>query len=152
VTRPDGHVIITADNRARLTYLLDPWMNPVLSPFRRSLKAVFERVGLLHRLPDMTRETLHSLRFIDNVLASVGLVKSRSMTLGFGPFSFLRCNFIPAPFSIKLHRWLQRLADRKVPIVRTTGTQYLVMTTKARSRLRGHNERQESDSSAILQM
>src|SRR5690349_8673119 len=106
------------------------------------VKAVLEWVGLPHRLPGVTVETLHSPRFIDSTLVSVGLVKIRSMTCGFGPFSFLCCTFIPAPFSIKLHCRLQWFADRRVPVVRTTGTQYLVITTKARSRLRGYNERQ----------
>ena len=130
VTRSDGYVIITADNRARLIYLLDPWMNPALSSLRRSVKAVLERVGLFHRLPDVTMGTLHSSRFIDNALARVGLVKVKSITIGFGPFSFLRYKFIPAPLDVKLHRWLQRLADRKVPVMRTRGAQYLVMTKK----------------------
>src|SRR5205085_8140892 len=35
VTRVGGHVILTADNRYRLTYLLDPWMNPALTAFRK---------------------------------------------------------------------------------------------------------------------
>ncbi len=30
VTRPEGHVILTVDNWARLTNFLDPWLNPAL--------------------------------------------------------------------------------------------------------------------------
>jgi ubiquinone/menaquinone biosynthesis C-methylase UbiE len=152
VIRPDGRVILTADNRARLTYLLDPWMNPVLSPLRRSVKSMLERVGFLHRSSEVMMETLHSPRFIDNALASAELVKIRDMTLGFGPFSFLQYKFIPEPLGTWLHRWLQRLADRKVPLVRTTGAQYLVLAQKARSHLLRKNERQESNSSPMPQM
>jgi 2-polyprenyl-3-methyl-5-hydroxy-6-metoxy-1,4-benzoquinol methylase len=133
VTRPDGHVILTTDNRTRLTYFLDPWLNPILSPLRRSVRSALERVGLLHRSPDVTIETLHKPRFIDTALTSVGLLKIRSKTLGFGPFSFLQYKFIPEPLATWLHRWLQALADRNVPLLHATGAQYLVMTAKTRS-------------------
>jgi ubiquinone/menaquinone biosynthesis C-methylase UbiE len=144
VTRLDGRVILTADNRARLTYLLDPWMNPFLSPLRRSVKSMLERLGFLDRSSQVVLETLHSSHFIDNALSSAELVKIRDMTLGFGPFSFLQYKFIPEPFGTWLHRRLQRLADRKVPLVHTAGAQYLVLAQKARSRLLCEDERQES--------
>lgn len=147
VTRPGGHTILTVDNRARLIYLLDPWTNPALLPLRRGVKNVLERIGLLHR-SDVTMETLHDHRFIDDALASAELVKTRSITLGFGPFSFLRYQFIPEPLGTRLHHWLQRLADRKVPILRTTGAQYLVMATKSTSRLLASSTSAEKSNSS----
>jgi ubiquinone/menaquinone biosynthesis C-methylase UbiE len=130
VTRPAGYVIITADNRYRLTYLLDPWMNPSLATLRKRVKGLLERVGLIRRTSNEARETLYARRFVDQSLASVRLEKTRSMTLGFGPFSFLEYKIFPEPLATKLHSRLQRLADRDVPILRTTGAQYLVMATK----------------------
>lgn len=137
VTRPGGYIFLTADNRYRLTYLLDPWMNPVLATFRKRVKGLLEQVKLMQRMPNEARETLYDRRFIDEILASATLVKTRGMTLGFGPFSFLGYKFIPEPLATKLHSRLQRLADRNVPVLRATGAQYLVMAMKPISRSRG---------------
>jgi ubiquinone/menaquinone biosynthesis C-methylase UbiE len=136
VTRPGGYVILTADNRYRLTYLLDPWMNPALATFRKRVRRLFEQVRLIRRTSSEARETLYDRRFIDEMVAGAILVKTRGITLGFGPFSFLGYKFIPASLATKLHRRLQRLADRNVPLLRTTGAQYLVMAIKPVSRSR----------------
>jgi ubiquinone/menaquinone biosynthesis C-methylase UbiE len=153
VTKPGGNVILTADNRACLIHLLDPRMNPAFSPLRKAVKTALERLGLLHRAPRIVRETLHDRRFIDDALASADLAKTRDMTLGFGPFSFLRYQFVPEPLGTKLHCWLQRLADRKVPILCSSGTQYLVMGTKLTSYLlRQSASTEKSNSSSMPQM
>jgi ubiquinone/menaquinone biosynthesis C-methylase UbiE len=131
VTRPGGHVLITADNRARLNNLLDPWLNPLLSPLKRRVKGALDRVGLRRQSLKDVGATCHSRRFIDKALARVELVKIRSMTLGFGPFSLLRRTVLPESLGIALHHRLQRLADRNVPIFRSTGAQYLVLTRKS---------------------
>ncbi len=136
VTKPDGQVILTADNSARLIYLLDPWKNPVLKSLRRSVKKALERIGLLHRSSDEinpTLLTLHDRRFIDDTLARAKLIKTRDMTIGFGPFSFHRRIVLSEPLSTALHRRLQRLADRHMPVFRSTGTQYLVLARKSAS-------------------
>jgi ubiquinone/menaquinone biosynthesis C-methylase UbiE len=131
VIKPGGYVILTADNRARLIYLLDPWLNPALQPLRKGVKAVLKRVGFSHWFSDEINSTLHDWRFIDDILARAGLVKTRSRTIGFGPFSLLHRNVLPEPLSRTLHRRLQRLANRNVPIFRSTGTQYLVLARKS---------------------
>ena len=140
VTRPGGYIILTADNRARLNLLLDPWLNPVLAPLRRHIKAVLEGIGLRRRSPEpeQTMAPLHNLhdrRFIDETLASIDLVKIRGMTLGFGPFSLRGRKVLPELLGITLHYGLQWLADRNVPGFRSTGTQYLVLAKKPMSRL-----------------
>lgn len=134
VTRPGGHVILTADNQARLIYLLDPWLNPTLKPFRTGVKAVLERLGFPHWFSNEINSILHDHRFIDGTLARAELVKTRGMTLGFGPFSFLRRKVLPEPFGTVFHRRLQTLADRNVPVLRSTGTQYLVLARKSAPR------------------
>ena len=134
VIKPGGHVILTADNSARLIYLLDPWKNPTLKPLRRRVKKALEQIGLLHRSSDEinpTLLTLHDRRFIDDTLARAKLIKTRGMTIGFGPFSFHRRKVLPEPLSTALHRRLQRLADWNVPVLRSTGTQYLVLARKS---------------------
>jgi ubiquinone/menaquinone biosynthesis C-methylase UbiE len=130
VTRTGGHVILTADNRSRLIYLFDPWLNPALQPLRKRVKHALERFGLHRWLQDATNSTLHDHRYIDNSLARLGLIKSRSMTLGFGPFSLFKRKILSEPLSTALHHRLQHLAERNVPVLRSTGSQYLVLARK----------------------
>ena len=133
VTRPGGHVIITAANRAGLYVLLDPLKNPALVPIRRRVKDALERIG--HRrspylLPSIT---FHDRRFIDEALARAGLVKTRGMTRGF-EFSFLRRQVPPEPLATLLHNGLQHLADRNIPGFRSSGMAYFVLSRKSASR------------------
>ncbi len=130
VSMPGGHVLLTDGNRMALSLLLDPWNTAALAPLRRSVKNMLERVGLLHQSPKPTMAIFHDLRFIDEALGSAELIKTRGMTLGFGPFTFLHRKILPERLGIALHHRLQRLADRNVPLFRSTGLTYLVLATK----------------------
>src|SRR5258708_7920932 len=46
VLKPGGHVLLTADNRARLNIWLDPLRNPLLSPLNKSVKPLLNRSGI----------------------------------------------------------------------------------------------------------
>jgi SAM-dependent methyltransferase len=129
VTKPGGHVILTADNRARLNTMLDPRYNPRLAPLREGLKAFLNRLGLRRRPPSPI-PTFHRRRFIDQALAEASLLKVRGRTIGFGPFSVLGHAVVPEPYGTKLHQRLQRWADRGVPGLRATGGHYLVLARK----------------------
>jgi ubiquinone/menaquinone biosynthesis C-methylase UbiE len=129
VLRPGGHLILTADNRARLNTMLDPRYNVALAPLRERLKSFLVRHGL-HQRSRYPNPTFHRRRFIDQSLAAAGLVKVRSRTVGFGPFSLLGRLVVPEPFGSRLHQRLQRLADRGFPALRATGGHYLVMARK----------------------
>jgi 2-polyprenyl-3-methyl-5-hydroxy-6-metoxy-1,4-benzoquinol methylase len=131
VTRPGGHVLLTDGNQVALNLLLDPWKNPALTPLRRSVKGMLERVGLLHQSPKPIMATFHDRRFIDEALASAELIKIKGMTLGFGTFTFLHRKVLPERLGIALHHWLQSLANRNVPLFRSTGLTYLVLATKS---------------------
>ncbi len=133
VTRPDGHVILTADNRARLTSYLDPWQLPALRPLKRHVKILLERTKLRYRSPSDIEAALHTCRFVDETLAHFELFKVRSMTLGFGPFSLFRRSILAEKPGIALHYRLQSLAERNVPVFRSTGAQYLVLARKSAS-------------------
>ncbi len=133
VTRPGGYVILTADNRMRLINLVDPWLNPLLLPLKRRVKEALYRTGLRRQsLKDMGAIS-HDPPFIDQALAGVGLVKTSSMTLGFGPFSLFRRTILPESFGIALHHRLQHLADRNFPALRSAGAHYLVLARKSAS-------------------
>jgi ubiquinone/menaquinone biosynthesis C-methylase UbiE len=131
VTKPGGYVILTADNRARLSNLLDPTLNPVFSPLKQCMKAAIEAVRHRRRSTNKIGATFHDRHFIDEVLVSAEFIKARGMTLGFGPFSFLRWTIIPEPLGTALHHRLQFLADQSVPIFRSTGAHYIVLARKS---------------------
>lgn len=130
VTRSGGHILLTADNRGRLTHLLDPWQNPALAPLKQSIKNVLIRLGLRQATPPVFLSTFHSLRFIDSMLLRAHLQKVRGKTLGFGPFTFRNRKIFPEPLATEIHLQLQSLADRSMPIVRSTGAQCLVLVKK----------------------
>jgi len=133
VTGPGGQVIFTAANSLGLCRLLDPRKNPMYIALKPGVKEILERIGLRHRSPDATTQaavTPHTRRFIDDVLANAQLVKTRSQALGFGPFSFGGRDLFSEAISKALHHRLQRLADRNVPIFRSTGMSFLVLARK----------------------
>src|ERR1700737_1555092 len=129
VLKPGGHVILTADNRARLNTMLDPRYNLALAPLRERLKTVLIHLGLRRR-SQHPNPAFHRRRVIDETLAGAGLRKTRGRTIGFGPFSLLGQIVVPEPFGTSLHRRLQRLADRGVPGLSSAGGHYLVLARK----------------------
>jgi SAM-dependent methyltransferase len=128
VLRPGGYLITTADNWWRLNYWLDPRYFPPLGPVRQGVRAVLERLAL--RKPGGASARLHSIREFDASLAAAGLEKIQGRTVGFGPFSFLGRKMLPDSSGVKMHHWLQNLADRGTPVVRSAGTHYIVLARK----------------------
>jgi len=130
VARPGGRVLITADNVLRLNHLLDPYLHPALRPAKRRAKRLLGRCGIAIGPPDAALATFHAAKTVDAMLAAAGLVKAKSCTLGFGPFTFLTRQVIPEPHATSMHQRLQRLADRGWPGVRAAGAHYLVLAWK----------------------
>ena len=130
VVRPGGYVLTSVDNLLRLHYLLDPRLNPALGSLRRSLGSGLRRIGVLSS-PPPTPVSLDSSRRLDAVMGRLGLDKVRSTTIGFGPFTFWRRPVLAESQGRRLHRTLQRAADRNVPLVRNMGGQYLILARKA---------------------
>jgi len=123
VLRPNGYLILTVDNRWRMSHVLHPF-------------AWARLVGL--RIPDGLRfwkghdvplTTSCSVSEFDARLPEFGLQKIRGTTLGFGPF-WLLGRLLPPAFGVKLHRALQGLADRGVPVLRSAGAQYITLSRK----------------------
>lgn len=130
VSRPGGHVIVTAANRTGLYNLLDPLRNPALVPLRRRVRGALERIGLRRSSYLLPSITFQHRRWIDRALAGVGLVKVRGMTRGF-EFTFLRRPVPPEPLATILHKGLQHLADRNAPGLRSGGMAYFVLSRKS---------------------
>jgi len=128
VVRPGGYLITTADNWWRLNHWLDPRYWPPLQPMRRQVRNVLERFGLVG--PRGASARFHSTREFDSCLLAAGLEKIAGRTVGFGPFSFLGWKFLSDSSGVRVHRRLQELADRGVPILRSMGTHYIVLARK----------------------
>ena len=124
VTRAEGYIILTTANRMGLASLLDPLMNPLLSPLKRRVK---EALGCRS-----ATLTYHSSRFIDKTLASVGFVKTKGTTRGFG-FSLFRRPVLSERLSTALHHRLQHFADRGLLGFHSIGMTYFVLARKSAS-------------------
>jgi ubiquinone/menaquinone biosynthesis C-methylase UbiE len=125
VLRAGGYVIASADNRARLTHVIDPRYNPLLGPVRRLSRRLLRatpRTGI--------RPKLHWVWEFDALLDSVGLDKVSAATIGFGPFTWLGQDLLPDSLGRRVHRRLQRLADGATPGLRWSGSHYLVLARK----------------------
>jgi hypothetical protein len=128
VVKANGYVLVNADNRWRLNYILDPRLSPLLAAPRGAVKMLLRPLGyrsgpagvLIHR---------YSRREFDSVVAQSGLQIRYSSMLGFGPFTFFGKE-LPNGIGLKLHRFLQECADQNVPIVRSTGSQYIALAQK----------------------
>jgi ubiquinone/menaquinone biosynthesis C-methylase UbiE len=132
VLRPGGYLITTADNWWRLNHWIDPRYFPPLGPVRQGIRGALERLAL--RKPHEASARLHSIREFDASLVAAGLEKIEGKTVGFGPFSFLGQKMLPDATGVRVHHWIQNLADRGVPFVRSAGTHYIVVARKGASR------------------
>jgi ubiquinone/menaquinone biosynthesis C-methylase UbiE len=129
VLKPGAHLIVTANNADRLTYLMDPKYNLALRPLRKAAKRLLSRVGIQFR-GGGAPSRLHTVREFDTLLGVAGLQTVTGFTLGFGPFTFFGHRLLPTRLELKLHGWLQSAADRGIPGVRSRGAQYLVLARK----------------------
>lgn len=128
VTKPNGYVILTTDNRAGMISLLDPVHNPMLTSLKQGLNKVLGSLRHPYRIPVVTSQFCYDM---DDTLAALKLYKVRGKTLGFGPFTFFNCEIIPERVGKWLHRQLQCLAERNVPVFRSIGKHYIILTMKS---------------------
>jgi SAM-dependent methyltransferase len=132
VLKPGGFAVVSTDNRWTLHTLIDPLLNPILTPAKRKLLSLLYRAGLG---TSCARPRTYSMREFDLVVREGGLKKLAGTTLGFGPLSFFKHPIISDSVGMRIHQMLQRLADRRVPIVRSAGHVHLVIATKEASSL-----------------
>ena len=130
VLEPGGHLIVNADNRHRLVHLLDPRFHPALDSVRGALRRRLAARGRRPADHAVARPERQSLAQFDQLLADSGLEKLAGSTLGFGPFTLLGRSVLPPKPGIRLHQVLQRAADNGAPVVRSLGSQYLVLARK----------------------
>jgi len=127
VLKPGGHLIISADNNWPLNQILDLVVNPALKPIKRCIGRLLRFAGLRTLQP---RFRAYSLRKFDNELSNCGFEKIASQTVGFGPFTLCNRRLLNEETGWKLHLSLQRLADKGVSLLRSSGLVYIVLAQK----------------------
>lgn len=129
VLKPGGFLVVSCDNRKRLTSLLDPVYSPVLANYRKWVASTLRKWEWM-RAPH-TSLHLQTLHEFDMWLVEAGFRKTNSVTIGFGPFTVFRCDVLPDRLGTAIHQRLQKLAYRKRLFLRERGAHYLVAATTA---------------------
>jgi ubiquinone/menaquinone biosynthesis C-methylase UbiE len=129
VLRPGGFLITNASNKQRLSWFLDPMMNPSLEGLRGSAKRALSDRGITFSFDRGPRANIESPKGFERSLGREGLMIVDSTSIGFGPFTLLLRELLPQGAAVSLHRRLQHLADGGLPLIRTGGAQHLVLAT-----------------------
>jgi SAM-dependent methyltransferase len=124
VLRPGGRLVVTADNRLRLSTFTDPRAMLAHSP----LKHVYRR---LRRRPGKAMSRLDSPRAVARLLERGRLQRQGGRTVGFGPLSLFGRPLMEGRRGVRLNNRLQALADRGVPGIRSAGWHYVVSAGKS---------------------
>ncbi|MGA2682198.1 MAG: class I SAM-dependent methyltransferase [Candidatus Bathyarchaeia archaeon] len=128
-----GYIVLSVDNAFRVTTIVDPLTFPPFARIRIQVKRKLERIGLLSSSNPGTNATpyrQHSIREFNKSLYEAGLTVIKSTSVGFGPFTFFGHKLFSDEVGIKIHQKLQEYADKGYPILRSTGSQYIVIATK----------------------
>lgn len=129
VLKPGAYLVVNVDNRWGLHRILDPVTNFLLARLRVGTGRLLRFLRIRKRERGV-RTTLMSTRQFNRLLAAAGFKIMRGKTLGFGPFTGFQQQILPNSAGVKFHHLLQDLCDRKVPVLRSMGGQYLVLAQK----------------------
>jgi 2-polyprenyl-3-methyl-5-hydroxy-6-metoxy-1,4-benzoquinol methylase len=134
-----GYVVLSMDNRYRMQTLLDPLLSPALESIRKRVgheieRALLERAGLLKRRNvDDALSHLYSIKEFNQYLCEVNLTNIKNTSIGFGPPTILGLVLFSDRNRVKIQQKLQQYADSGCPIIRSIGSQYIVLTRKKSS-------------------
>jgi ubiquinone/menaquinone biosynthesis C-methylase UbiE len=131
VLEPGGYVIITADNRWRLTHLMDPFRLPAFHSTRLALRKWIDLLQRRNPRSRHARAKMYSPGEFDVLLKEAGFVKLDARSVGFGPFTVLNLKILPESLGVRVHSKLQTLADNRYRFLRFMGAQYVVVAKKA---------------------
>jgi len=126
VLRPNGWLVMSADNRLSLVHLLDPLRNPSLAPLKHAISRRLRRAE-----PSQCRPRADSWKAVDRMLGDAGLQVVARTTCGFGPPTLFHRRLIPQRLASDLDRRLQALADRRVAGIHALGWHHMVLARKA---------------------
>jgi D-aspartate ligase len=129
VLRPGGRLLITSDNRARLTKLVHPMYTPILAGPRRWAKRALIRAGILHEDPAAVWPRMYYPAQARTLLRAAGFATDRERTLGFPPPAALG-RVLSAPRARRFDARLQSLADARAPGVKSLGMHHVILARK----------------------
>jgi ubiquinone/menaquinone biosynthesis C-methylase UbiE len=129
VLAPSGFVVLNSDNRYRLNHLLDPLLTPPLESARKMLKGELKKAGLYNER-NVAVPHMYSIKKFNSYLNEVNMTNLKNTNLGFGPFTFLGHCIFANRLGVKIHQKLQKYSDNDFPILRSTGSQYIVLARK----------------------
>jgi ubiquinone/menaquinone biosynthesis C-methylase UbiE len=130
VLKPQGQLLVTADNRWRLNHVLDPSLSPLPATARRGVQALLCRFVRQQPRPVQQLPRLDSIPEFDGWLSTAGLTKVKGRTVGFGPFTYRGQQFLRETTAMRLQDRLQKLADLNLPGIRMSGAHYIVLARK----------------------
>ena len=133
VSAPSGNIVLTFDNALRATTLLDPLTFPPLARIRIAVRHRLEKAGLFTTWNPWINAppySQHSIKEFSNSLHEAGLTILKSKSVGFGQFTFFGHRLFSNGVGIKIQQKLQNYADNGYPILRSAGSQYIVLATK----------------------
>jgi hypothetical protein len=81
----------------------------------------------LWKAPERQGSLGDSINEFDQLIRKAGLEPVASSTFGFGPFTLFRRKLLPKRLALLVDSWLQRLADKGAPGLRSVGAQYFVL-------------------------
>ena len=127
---PGGYVLATADNRWRLSHLVDPRRAPYTERARSALRGALQRRRGLEPAP-WSRERRYSPRQVDRFFEQAGFEIVRRASVGFGPLTLLDRNLLSERKGQAVHAWLQRRAGTGARplagLLRSLGNHYVVL-------------------------
>lgn len=129
VLQPGGHLIVSIVNRWQLNHVLDPLLNPVFAWVRPGVGDFLRRVGLRGPRKAPRHQTC-SIGQFDKLIAKAGLRKLDGCTVGFLPFTLFCRPLFSNARALRIHLKLQELAEHRVPLIRSAGANYMVLTEK----------------------
>src|SRR5215471_17079838 len=130
VLRPGAHLLVTADNNARLNRLLDPFACPLTNPLRSGVKWALRHTAFGNHGTPGFQPKRHYPKQIDRILETSGLRKVSATTIGFGVLTFAGKQLLDNDTAIQVHRRLQSWANQNIFPLNKTGLHYMVLSQK----------------------
>jgi ubiquinone/menaquinone biosynthesis C-methylase UbiE len=127
-----GWLITNIDNLLRLNHLLDPRYVPRISTAAKKVRDIVAGAPV-HGEP---RPCAQTRRAFVGLLRTTGFEVESTLAYGFGPFTMLGRPLLPDALAVSLDRRLSPLAERGVPLLRSTGSQVMALARRPLGRAR----------------
>jgi ubiquinone/menaquinone biosynthesis C-methylase UbiE len=128
ILTPGGYAVLNGDNIFRLNELFDPWRSPSVVSGREWVKKQLKRGSQNSRI--VAHPHKYSIQKFNKYLYESKLKNLKSTNLGFGPFLLFSQIKLADGIGVKVNQKLQQYSDNGFPILRSTGSQYIVLAKK----------------------